>query len=89
MVLLDSGDLSTSLIIDPSRVGNFARFLSGINNGKVESKRKINVRTLRFVMDGKLCVGLFTSRRVETGEVLTYDYIKSIELPLILKSNCH
>lgn len=74
MVLLDSGDPSTSLIIDPTRVGNFARFLSGINNCKIESKRKINVRTLRFVMDGKLRVCLFTSRRVEEGETLKYDY---------------
>jgi hypothetical protein len=74
MILLDSGDPLTSLIIDPSRVGNFARFLGGINNGKAESKRRMNVRSLRFVMDGKLRVCLFTSRRVEAGELLHYDY---------------
>jgi hypothetical protein len=45
MILLDSGDPLTSLIIDPSRVGNFARFLGGINNGKAESKRRMNVGT--------------------------------------------
>ena len=48
MVLLDTDDPRTSfLIIDPSRVGNFERYLlSGSNNRSVTSKRKINnVRT--------------------------------------------
>jgi hypothetical protein len=74
MILLDSGNPLTSLIIDPSREGNFARFLGGINNGNEESKRRMNVRSLRFVMDGKLRVCLFTSRCVKAGELLHYDY---------------
>merc|ERR1719287_132043 len=55
-------------------VGNTARFLSGVNNRSLMSKRKANVRTRRFVMDGKMHVCLFTCRRVEAGEILTYDY---------------
>eukprot|EP00584_Thalassiosira_punctigera_P006741 CAMPEP_0172541594 /NCGR_PEP_ID=MMETSP1067-20121228/12375_1 /TAXON_ID=265564 ORGANISM="Thalassiosira punctigera, Strain Tpunct2005C2" /NCGR_SAMPLE_ID=MMETSP1067 /ASSEMBLY_ACC=CAM_ASM_000444 /LENGTH=1391 /DNA_ID=CAMNT_0013327663 /DNA_START=90 /DNA_END=4262 /DNA_ORIENTATION=- len=74
MVLLDTGDPKTSLIIDPTCAGNIARFLSGINNRSLLSKRKVNVRTRRFFMDGKVHVCLFTSRRVEAGEILNYDY---------------
>jgi len=74
MVLLDTGDPETSLIIDPTRVGNTARFLSGINNRSLMSKRKANIRTRRFFMDGKVHVCLFTSRRIEAGETLNYDY---------------
>jgi len=74
MVLLDTGDPKTSLIIDPTRAGNIARFLSGINNRSLMSKRKVNVRTRRFFMDGKVHICLFTSRRVEAGEILNYDY---------------
>jgi len=74
MVLLDTRDPETSLIIDPTLVGNIARFLSGVNNRSLMSKRKANVRTRRFVLDGKMHICLFTSRRVEAGEILTYDY---------------
>ena len=74
MVLLDTGDPKTSLILDPTRAGNWARFLSGINNRSLMSKRKANVRTRRFFIDGKVRVCLFTSRRVEAGEILNYDY---------------
>ena len=60
--------------ISLSLVGNIARFLSGVNNRSLMSKRKANVRTRRFVLDGKMHICLFTSRRVEAGEILTYDY---------------
>ena len=50
------------------------QFLSGVNNRDLASRRKANVRTRRFAMDGKLHVCLFTSRRIEAGETLTYDY---------------
>mmetsp|Transcript_14316 Transcript_14316/g.31390 ORF Transcript_14316/g.31390 Transcript_14316/m.31390 type:complete len:1414 (-) Transcript_14316:695-4936(-) len=79
MVLLDTSDAATSLIIDPSRAGNYARFLSGVNNRSLLSKRKQNVRTRRFFMDGKVHVALFTAKKVEAGEVLNYDYNAGIE----------
>ena len=74
MILLHTGDPKTSLIIDPTNAGNIARFFSGVNNMSLVSKRKANVRTRRFCLDGRLHVALFTSRRVETGEKLNYDY---------------
>ncbi|KAL7539330.1 hypothetical protein ACHAXR_010595, partial [Thalassiosira sp. AJA248-18] len=74
MVLLDTGDHTTSLILDPTRAGNITRFISGINNRSLMSKRKANVRTRRFFIDGVVRVCLFTSRRVEAGEILNYDY---------------
>eukprot|EP01082_Thalassiosira_pseudonana_P012638 g11254.t1 g11254 contig5:469516-469932(+) len=74
MILLHTGEPSTSLIIDPTKAGNIARFLSGVNNRSLASKRKANVRTRRFCMNGRVHVALFTSRRVEAGEKLNYDY---------------
>ena len=74
MMLLDTGDDNTSLIIDPTRRGNVARFLSGINNRSNLSKKKANVRTRRFALDGKCRVALFTGKKIEAGEKLHYDY---------------
>lgn len=74
MILLDSGDPKTSLIIDPTNAGSIARFFSGVNNKSIVSKRKANIRTRRFCLDGKLHVILFTSKRIEPGERLNYDY---------------
>jgi hypothetical protein len=73
-LLLHTDDPQTSLIIDPTHSGNYSRFLSGINNRNLSSKRKANIRTRRFAMDGKLHVALFTSRDIEAGEILSYDY---------------
>jgi len=74
MILLDTEDPQTTLIIDPTRTGNAARFLSGINNLSNMSKRKANVRTRRFELDGKCRVALFTAKKVEAGDQLYYDY---------------
>ena len=74
MIILDTGEPKTSLIIDPTNAGNIARFLSGVNNMSLVSKRKANVRTRRFCFNGRMRVALFTSRRIEPGERLNYDY---------------
>ena len=79
MMLLDSGDSKTSLIIDPSHVGNIARFLSGVNNRCYSSKRKANVRTRRFELDGQCRVVLFTSKTIEVGDKLHYDYNSGLQ----------
>uniref|UniRef100_A0A7S4SER4 Uncharacterized protein n=2 Tax=Ditylum brightwellii TaxID=49249 RepID=A0A7S4SER4_9STRA len=79
MTLLDTGSPKTSLIIDPTRAGNFARFLSGINNRCCASRRKANVRARRFVMDGKCRVAFFTSKKIEAGKKLRYDYNAGVE----------
>jgi hypothetical protein len=73
-MLLETGNPKTSLIIDPSNSGNLARFLSGVNNSSHESRRKINVRTRRFMVDGECRVVLFSSRKILKGERLSYDY---------------
>ena len=78
-------DDSTSLIIDPSRIGNMARFFSGINNRNLMSKKKANVRTRRFSVKvensshNQCRVVLFTARDVKPGEILHYDYNAGIE----------
>uniref|UniRef100_A0A7S1BED1 Uncharacterized protein n=1 Tax=Corethron hystrix TaxID=216773 RepID=A0A7S1BED1_9STRA len=74
MMLLDTGDDRTSLMIDPTRTGNMARFLSGVNNRNWNSFRKVNVRTRRFPVDGKCRVALFAAKKIVPGEVLLYDY---------------
>lgn len=79
MILLETDDPKTSLIIDPTRTGNVSRFLSGINNRSYFSRRKANVRTRRFVLDGKCRVALFTAKKVEPGDKLHYDYNAGIE----------
>jgi len=79
MMLLDTGDDNTSLIIDPTRRGNVARFLSGINNRSNLSKKKANVRTRRFALNGKCHVVLFTAKKIEAGEKLHYDYNAGVE----------
>uniref|UniRef100_A0A7S4N6T5 Uncharacterized protein n=1 Tax=Odontella aurita TaxID=265563 RepID=A0A7S4N6T5_9STRA len=79
MILLDTGDPKTSLLVDPTRGGNIARFLSGINNCSHVSRRKANVRTRRFVLNGKCRVALFTSKRIEPGDKLHYDYNAGVE----------
>ncbi|KAK8796499.1 hypothetical protein WA538_005706 [Blastocystis sp. DL] len=74
MDLLDSGDPKTSLVIIPEKVGNLARYLSGINNSSEESKKKQNVRSARYVIDGAIHVLLIALRDIHPGEVLTFDY---------------
>ena len=79
MVLLNTSSPKTSLLIDPTRTGNIARFLSGINNGNQSSRRKANVRTRRFSIDGRCRVALFTAKRIEPGDKLHYDYNAGVE----------
>jgi len=74
MMLLDTGDDKTSLMIDPTKTGNMARFLSGVNNRSWNSFRKVNVRTRRFPVDGKCRVALFAAKKIVPGEPLLYDY---------------
>eukprot|EP00940_MAST-03C_sp_MAST-3C-sp2_P000565 g565.t1 len=74
MDLLRTGKSRTSLIVTPKRMSNMARFLSGVNNCCEKSKRKQNVRSARFAIDGKAHVLLFAARNIAKGERLHYDY---------------
>ena len=72
--LLNTGDPETTLLIDPSKTGNTARFLNGINNTCSLSVLKANVSTRRFSYNGQCRVILYTCRLVEAGDILVYDY---------------
>lgn len=60
-----------TLYIRPKKYTNIARFINGINNKQPE---KANVKTLRTLVNGKPAIILYTSRAVEEGESLLYDY---------------
>eukprot|EP00743_Colponemidia_sp_Colp-15_P006939 GILK01007488.1.p1 GENE.GILK01007488.1~~GILK01007488.1.p1 ORF type:complete len:364 (+),score=60.91 GILK01007488.1:90-1181(+) len=74
MDLIRSGRSSTSLVICPNRRGNIARFISGINNFTKESRKKANLRSARFGVNGRSRVILYANRDIKKGERLYYDY---------------
>eukprot|EP00899_Mesostigma_viride_P009889 jgi/Mesvir1/18901/Mv18898-RA.1 len=74
MELLDTGDEATSLIICSDKYAGICRYVNGINNHKKEARRKINVRSVRFDVDGQAHVLLVAIRDICTGERLYYDY---------------
>ena len=74
MTLLETSSHKTSLLIDPTSSGNWARLLSGVNNSDIDAKKKINVHTRRITMEGSCHVVLYAGRRIRAGERLSYDY---------------
>ncbi|KAI3776798.1 hypothetical protein L1987_46588 [Smallanthus sonchifolius] len=67
MTLLLATDPDKSLVIGPDKRGNTARFISGINNHIPESRKKINVKCVRYSIRG-------ASRDIAKSERLYYDY---------------
>ncbi|CAI5464386.1 unnamed protein product [Closterium sp. Yama58-4] len=74
MGLLFTGRDKTDLVICPDEAANFARFISGINNHTKEGRRKINLRCVRFSVNGEARALLIATRRIAKGERLYYDY---------------
>ncbi|CAD8194750.1 unnamed protein product [Paramecium pentaurelia] len=75
MSLLETNFAATSLVIIPQKYGNLAKYLSGINNTKKNSKKQQqNVKSQRFNVEGESRVILYACREIRTGEVLYYDY---------------
>ncbi|KAM7274765.1 hypothetical protein ACFE04_016631 [Oxalis oulophora] len=74
MTLLMTTDPSTSLVICADRRGNIARFVSGINNHNMESRKKQNCKCVRYDVDGECRVLLIATRDINKGERLYYDY---------------
>ncbi|CAD8208577.1 unnamed protein product [Paramecium octaurelia] len=75
MSLLETNFAATSLVIIPQKYGNLAKYLSGINNTKKNSKKQQqNVKSQRFNVEGESRVILYACRDIRTGEVLYYDY---------------
>ncbi|KAL9245671.1 hypothetical protein vseg_019295 [Gypsophila vaccaria] len=74
MTLLLSADPLKSLVICPDKRGNIARFVNGINNHTPESKKKQNLKCVRYDVNGECCVLLVATRDIAKGERLYYDY---------------
>ncbi|EPS73683.1 hypothetical protein M569_01070, partial [Genlisea aurea] len=74
MTLLTASDPSKSLVICPDRRSNIARFINGINNHVKGGKKKMNVKCVRFDVDGECRVLLIAARDIRKGERLYYDY---------------
>jgi hypothetical protein len=74
MELIRNPSSSNSLVICPEKKGNIARFISGINNLDPNAKKKLNVNSARYDIDGTVHVLLYSSRNIKPGEILHYDY---------------
>lgn len=74
MELLKAPSSADSLVIKPEVYSNIARFISGVNNHKLESYRKINVNSVKLNIDGEAHIILYAARNIKQGEVLYYDY---------------
>ncbi|KAL3524627.1 hypothetical protein ACH5RR_012999 [Cinchona calisaya] len=74
MTLLSANNSSKSLVVCPDNRGNIARFISGINNHLPESKKKQNLKCVRYDVKGECRVLLVATRDIAKGERLYYDY---------------
>lgn len=74
MELIRTPSSNTSLVICPEQYGNLARFLSGINNYDAKLKKKQNVYSIRFSIEGSVHILLLASKNIKKGEILYYDY---------------
>ncbi|MFS8009343.1 putative [histone H3]-lysine(4) N-trimethyltransferase transcription regulator PHD family [Helianthus anomalus] len=74
MTLLLASNPSKSLVICPDKRGNIARFINGINNFTPESKKKQNLKCVRYSVNGECRVLLVATRDIAKGERLYYDY---------------
>uniref|UniRef100_A0A7N0RED1 [histone H3]-lysine(27) N-methyltransferase n=1 Tax=Kalanchoe fedtschenkoi TaxID=63787 RepID=A0A7N0RED1_KALFE len=74
MTLLSTSDPNKSLVICPDKRGNIARFINGINNHTQEGKRKQNLKSVRFNVNGECRVLLIANRDIRRGERLYYNY---------------
>lgn len=63
-----------SLVIVPENNGNIGFLLSGINNTDPNKKKKENVKSARFSINGEVHVILYASRDIKCGEILYYNY---------------
>ncbi|KAB1210299.1 putative Histone-lysine N-methyltransferase ATXR5 [Morella rubra] len=74
MTLLSATDPSRSLVICPDKRGNIVRFINGINNHTLESRKKQNCKCVRYNVNGECRVFLVATRDIAKGERLYYDY---------------
>ena len=74
MDLVRSKDEDTSLVIVPGARGNYARFLSGVNNHDKKLSKKQNVASTRFQINGECRVMLYAIKDIKPDVQLYYDY---------------
>ncbi|KAG1369767.1 hypothetical protein COCNU_15G001330 [Cocos nucifera] len=74
MTLLSATNPSDSLVVCPDKRGNIARFINGINNHNQESRKKQNIKCVRYDVDGECRALLVACRDIACGERLYYDY---------------
>jgi hypothetical protein len=74
MELIRNPSSSNSLVICPEKKGNIARFISGINNIDINARKKLNLNSARYDIDGTVHVILYACRNIKAGETLHYDY---------------
>ncbi|CAI9108991.1 OLC1v1008716C1 [Oldenlandia corymbosa var. corymbosa] len=74
MTLLLAKNPSRSLVICPDKRGNIARFINGINNHLPESRKRQNLKCVRYNVNGECRVLLVATRDIAKGERLYYDY---------------
>ncbi|KAL9669097.1 hypothetical protein QQ045_006638 [Rhodiola kirilowii] len=74
MTLLSTSDPNKTLVVCPDKRGNIARFINGINNHTPEGKRKQNLKSVRFNVNGESRVLLIANRDIPKGERLYYNY---------------
>jgi len=66
--------LDNGLLINPFKISNIGRFISGVNSNDKISKEKINLKTLRTNIDGETHIILHSIKDIKKGEILYYDY---------------
>lgn len=74
MELLKAPSSVDSIVIKPTKYCNIARFISGINNYKSDSYKKINICCIKLNIDCQAHVILYSCRYIKSGEILYYDY---------------
>lgn len=74
MELLKAPSSVDCLVIKPEKYTNIARFISGINNFRTDSYKKINVNSVKMNVDSKAHIILYAARNIKAGEILYYDY---------------
>jgi hypothetical protein len=55
-------------------MSNIARFISGINNEYSKARKKINIFSARYDIDGKIHILLYASKNIKKNDTLYYDY---------------
>ncbi|KAI5676400.1 hypothetical protein M9H77_07350 [Catharanthus roseus] len=74
MTLISAKDPSNSLVVCPDKRGNIARFINGVNNHSPESRKKKNLKYVRYNINGECHVLLVATRDIGKGERLYSDY---------------